>query len=80
MKIIILLAFFTISNFTYSQIDKVDVLIKDLMQKHKIVGLQLAVINDNRIVKTSSYGLSNIQDSIAVDSKTVFSINSMTKV
>jgi CubicO group peptidase (beta-lactamase class C family) len=30
-------------------------------------------------VKTSHYGLANIEDSIAVDSETVFSINSMTK-
>lgn len=77
-KIILLLAFFA-CNLTYSQIDKTDIAIKDLMQKHKIVGLQLAVIKNNKIVKSSNYGLSNIQDSIAVDNKTVFSINSMTK-
>jgi CubicO group peptidase (beta-lactamase class C family) len=40
--------------------------------------LQLAVIKNNKIVKTSHYGLANIEDSIAVDSETVF-INSMTK-
>jgi len=77
-KIILLLAFFA-CNPTYSQIDKTDIAIKELMQKHKIVGLQLAVIKNNKIVKSSNYGLSNIQDSIAVDNKTVFSINSMTK-
>jgi CubicO group peptidase (beta-lactamase class C family) len=78
-KIIILLAFFIFSNFTYSQVDKADFAIKDLMQKHKIVGLQLAIIKNNKIVKSSNYGLSNIEDSIAVDNTTVFSINSMTK-
>jgi len=77
-KIILLLAFFAY-NLTYSQIDKTDIAIKELMQKHKIVGLQLAVIKNNKIVKSSNYGLSNIQDSIVVDNKTVFSINSMTK-
>ena len=77
-KIILLLVFFAY-NLTYSQIDKTDIAIKELMQKHKIVGLQLAVIKNNKIVKSSNYGLSNIQDSIAVDNKTVFSINSMTK-
>lgn len=77
-KIILLLAFFA-CNLTYSQIDKTDIAIKGLMQKHKIVGLQLAVVKNNKIVKSSNYGLSNIQDSIAVDNKTVFSINSMTK-
>jgi CubicO group peptidase (beta-lactamase class C family) len=78
-KTMFLLAFFTVSNFTYSQVDKVDDAIKNLMQKNRIVGLQLAVIKNNKIVKTSHYGLANIEDSIAVDSETVFSINSMTK-
>lgn len=78
-KIMILLAVFTVSNATYSQVDKVDLVIKDLMQKNKIVGLQLAVVKNNKIVKTGNYGLANIQDSIAVDNETVFSINSMNK-
>lgn len=78
-KTILLFTLFAFSNFTYSQVDKTDIQIKDLMQKNKIIGLQLAVIKDNVIVKTSHYGLSNIEDSIAVDNKTVFSINSMTK-
>jgi CubicO group peptidase (beta-lactamase class C family) len=78
-KITFLLTFFTLSNFTYSQVDKVDDVIKNIMQKNKIVGLQLAVIKDNTIVKTSNYGIASIEDSIAVDSQTVFSINSITK-
>jgi len=78
-KIMILLVAFAVSSTTYSQVDRADIAIKGLMQKNKIVGLQLAVIKNNKIVKSSNYGWSNIQDSIAVDSKTVFSINSMTK-
>lgn len=78
-KLLFLLPFFAIINYTYSQTDKVDVAIKDLMQKNKIVGLQLAVVKNNKIVKTSCYGLASIQDSIVVDPKTVFSINSMAK-
>jgi CubicO group peptidase (beta-lactamase class C family) len=78
-KIMIFLAVFAVTNAAYSQVDNVDIAIKDLMQKNKIVGLQLAVVKNNKIVKSSNYGLANIQDSIAVDSKTVFSINSMTK-
>jgi CubicO group peptidase (beta-lactamase class C family) len=37
---------FTISNFTYSQVDKVDDAIKS-NAKNRIVGLQLAVIKNN---------------------------------
>ena len=78
-KFLLLLALLTVCNITYSQEDKVDFAIKELIKKHKIVGLQLAVIKDNAIVKTSHYGFANIQDSITVDSETVFSINSITK-
>lgn len=78
-KTMILLAVLTVSTNSYSQVDKVDIAIKDLMQKNKIVGLQLAVVKNNKIVKTGHYGLATIEDSITVDNETVFSINSMTK-
>ena len=78
-KLMIAFIVFWSSTIVYSQNDKVDVLIKDLMQKKKIIGLQLAVVKGNKIVKTGNYGFANIQDSIAVDSKTVFSVNSITK-
>ncbi|SFF45637.1 serine hydrolase domain-containing protein [Flavobacterium xueshanense] len=78
-KILLLISLLTVFNNTYSQEDKVDLAIKELIQKNKIVGLQLSVIKENVIVKTSHYGFANIQDSIAVNSQTVFSINSTTK-
>jgi CubicO group peptidase (beta-lactamase class C family) len=78
-KILLLITILTVFNNTYAQEDKVDLAIKELIQKNKIVGLQLSVIKDNVIVKTSHYGFANIQDSIAVNSQTVFSINSITK-
>lgn len=78
-KILLLISLLTVFNNTYSQEDKVDLAIKELIQKNKIVGLQLSVIKENVIVKTSHYGFANIQDSIAVNSQTVFSINSITK-
>jgi CubicO group peptidase (beta-lactamase class C family) len=78
-KKMFLLSFFAFSSFTYSQVDKVDDVIKNIMQKNRIVGLQLAVIKDNAVVKTSHYGLASVEDSIAVDKQTIFSINSITK-
>lgn len=73
----ILLFFFTISVF--SQTDSIDVFIQTQMQKRKIPGLELAIVRHGKIVKTGYYGLANIQDSIAVTGKTVFTINSITK-
>lgn len=78
-KIAILSAIFISTNAIYSQVEKVDNVIKDMIQKNNIIGLQLAVVKDDKIVKTLNYGLSNIQDSILVDSETVFSSNSITK-
>lgn len=63
----------------FSQEDKTDIAIKEIIQKNNIIGLQLAVIKNNKIVKTGNYGLSNIQNSVLVDDETVFSINSITK-
>lgn len=78
-KVVALFVVFMITNSLYSQADKVDNAIKGMIQKNNITGLQLAVVKNSKIVKTLNYGLSNIQDSVLVDSETVFSINSMTK-
>ncbi len=72
---IILLSF----NKGFSQKDSIDTFIVSQMEYRKIPGLQLAVVKNNRIVKMTSYGLANIEDSIVVDNETVFSINSITK-
>jgi CubicO group peptidase (beta-lactamase class C family) len=61
------------------QSDEIDDYIKQQMSDRRIPGLQLAIVKDNKIVKTANYGLSNIQDSVPVSNQTVFTINSMTK-
>lgn len=74
---LILLFFCAISVF--SQTDSIDVFIRNQMQKRKIPGLELAIVRHGKIIKTGYYGLANIQDSIAVSNKSVFTINSITK-
>jgi CubicO group peptidase (beta-lactamase class C family) len=59
--------------------DEIDDFMRAEMVKRKIPGLQMAVVKNGKIVKTTSYGLANIQDAVAVDNDTVFSINSITK-
>lgn len=71
--------FFCFSNVLSAQTDSIDVFIKNEMQKRKIPGLQLAIIKDGKIIKTGNYGLANVQDSVPVSDKTVFTINSITK-
>lgn len=62
-----------------AQSDEIDDYIKEQMSDRRIPGLQLAIVKDSKIVKIANYGLANIQDSISVSNKTVFTINSMTK-
>ncbi|WP_228372265.1 serine hydrolase domain-containing protein [Chryseobacterium gregarium] len=63
----------------FAQKDSIDLFIQNQMQKKRIPGLELAVIRHGKIIKTGNYGLSNIQNSIPVSDKTVFTINSITK-
>ena len=55
-----------------------DYLLKKMMNRN-IPGLQIAVVKDGKIVKSSSYGFANLQDSIKVDETTVFNLASITK-
>lgn len=76
--LLILLATFLFQE-VFGQTDSIDVFIQKQMEKNKIPGLQLAIIRNGKIVKTGNYGYANLQDSIPVSNKTVFTINSITK-
>lgn len=78
-KGLIALLIFSCNYTVFGQADSIDVFVQNQMQKRKIPGLQLAVVRHGKIIKTGNYGLANIQDSIPVSSKTVFTINSITK-
>jgi CubicO group peptidase (beta-lactamase class C family) len=66
-----------VCNTAYA--DEIDDFIQATMVEKKIPGLQLAVVRNNKIIKTASYGLSSIQYSVPVHNDTVFPIASMTK-
>lgn len=59
--------------------DSIDLFIKEKMRQMKIPGLQLAVIKNGRLERSSSYGFANVEHQVPTISKTTFSINSMTK-
>ncbi len=63
----------------HAQSDSIDIFIKNEMLKRKIPGLQIAIVKNGLIIKSGNYGFANVQDSIPVDSRTVFAINSITK-
>lgn len=56
-----------------------DALIKREMLERQIPGLQVAVVQQGRIVLLRSYGFADVQDSSRVTNQTRFAINSCTK-
>ena len=78
VSIIIMISLFT-QVLSANQIDSTDVLIKNIMEKRKIPGLQLAIVKNGSIIKLQSYGDSNLQHAVKVTNQTLFPINSMTK-
>ena len=59
--------------------DSVDTFLRLKMQQLRIPGLQLAVVQHGKLVKSAQYGLANVQDSVPVTGKTRFALNSITK-
>ncbi|MCD9855787.1 beta-lactamase family protein, partial [Epilithonimonas sp. JDS] len=80
-KTFVLLIISTFSQLLFAQgtSDSIDVFIKEKMSQMKIPGLQLAIIKDGKLEKLHSYGFANLEHRVATNSKTTFSINSMTK-
>ncbi len=58
---------------------EVDALVSREMQERHIPGLQIAVVQQGKLVLLRAYGMANLQDSIPVTNRSVFSINSCTK-
>jgi CubicO group peptidase (beta-lactamase class C family) len=59
--------------------DKVDNYLKAEMAKKHIPGLAVAVIRDGRVIRTTGYGLANLEYGAPVTQETVFQIASATK-
>lgn len=58
---------------------RADAILRKAMADRKIPGLQAAVLVNGKVVFSRSYGFANVQTPLSVNSKTVFSINSITK-
>ena len=78
-KALLALLIFSCNYTVFGQADSIDVFVQNQMQQRKIPGLQLAIVRNGKVIKTGNYGLANLQDSIPVTNKTVFTINSITK-
>ena len=54
-------------------------LIRQTMKEQRIPGLQIAIVKDDQIVLSESYGLANVENRVPSTNTTLFPINSATK-
>ena len=59
--------------------DRVDDYLKTEMEKRRIPGVALAVVQHGQVVKTAAYGFANLELSVPTRPETVFEIGSITK-
>lgn len=80
MRTYLLLLFISLQLSAQPAKAPVDEIIQREMKERKIPGVQLAVVQNGRIVLSRSYGTANLQYNIPVSNTSVFPINSNTKV
>lgn len=59
--------------------DSIDVFLQQTMKAKKIPALQLAIVQDGKIMKQAVYGTANLENNIPATPESIFSINSITK-
>lgn len=70
---------FALATASLAHADRVDDYIKAEMAQRQIPGVALNIIQDGKAIKTSAYGLANIELQVPVKPETVFEIGSVTK-
>ncbi len=74
-----LLFLFFLPTFSFAQVDSTDIIVKQMMEKQKIVGLSLSVIKNGQSIVNKGYGLANVELNVPVTSETVIRIGSVSK-
>src|SRR5678815_2790832 len=64
---------------SFAQTDSTDIIVRQMMEKQKIVGLSLAVIKNGQPVVNKGYGLANVELNVPVTSETVIRLGSVSK-
>jgi CubicO group peptidase (beta-lactamase class C family) len=79
LVIALLLFYGSVSSFVGAQTDPIDAYIKGEMEKRRIPGLALAVIQHGAVIEMQGYGLANVELDVPVTPDTVFELASVTK-
>lgn len=69
----------TIGFTASSSADEIDDYVRAQMEKLRMPGLALAVVQNGKVVKQQAYGLANVELEVPVQTETVFLIASITK-
>lgn len=64
---------------SFAQADSTDIIVKQMMEQQKIVGLSLAVIKNGKAVVNKGYGWANAELEVPVNSETVIRLGSVSK-
>ncbi len=73
------LFFLLLPSVLFAQTDSTDIIVRQMMEKQKIVGLSLAVIKNGQAVVNKGYGLANAELNVPVNSETVIRLGSVSK-
>lgn len=79
MRFIFISIFLSLCTFTNAQIDSTDIIVKQMMEKQKIVGLSLAVIKNGKSIINKGYGLANVELNVPINAETVIRLGSVSK-
>jgi CubicO group peptidase (beta-lactamase class C family) len=81
MKKIISLIILTIfySNHSFGQIGTIETAIQQIFQEEKVAGLSVAVVKNNKIIYTHSFGKKNLETGEPLSNENIFRIASISK-
>ncbi len=78
-EMIKMLLFLLLPSLAFTQVDSTDIIVNQMMEKQKIVGLSLAVTKNGQVVTNKGYGLANVELNVPVTSETVIRLGSVSK-
>ncbi len=64
---------------SFAQVDSTDIIIKQMMEQQKIVGLSVAVIKNGNPIVNKGYGLANVELNVPVTAESVIRLGSVSK-
>ena len=74
-----LLLLLLLPSISFAQVDSTDIIVQQMMEKQKIVGLSLAVIKNGQALTNKGYGLANVELNVPVNAETVIRLGSVSK-